>query len=147
MRLAKQDIVTHAAVAEREGREGRGLCWRAEEEEEEGRRGEEEGRGGSIAEGGRFIIMIMALVTGLLAAAGLLCLLPPCLPGKGGRGLEGKGERDKALFLPFHRSFATASHVAPRCPLCGLALCCGRQPLALHKLGAQLCAAAAAKIG
>ena len=69
--------------------------------------------------------MIMALVTGLLAAAGLLCLLPACLPGKGGRGLEGKGERDKALFLSFHRSFATASHVAPRCPLCGLALCYG----------------------
>ena len=75
VRLAKQDIVTHAAVAE--GKRGKGggrrLCWRR------GRRGEEEGRGGSIAEGGRFIIMIMALVTGLLAAAGLLCLLPACL--------------------------------------------------------------------
>ena len=111
MRLAKQDIVTHAAAAgaEREGREGGGYV-----------RGRRRRRGG-IAEGEREIHYHDNGFSDWLTCRCWPAMPAACLPGKGGRGLEGKGERDKALFLPFHRSFATASHVAPRRPLCGLA--------------------------
>ena len=86
----------------------------------EGGGGGEKRRGGPRQRqhsGGRFIIMIMALVTGLLAAAGLLCLLPASLPAWQGRRGTRKGQREtrhyffpSTALLPLHHTWRHAAH-------------------------------------
>ena len=69
--------------------------------------------------------MIMALVTGLLAAAGLLCLLPASLPAwQGRRGLERERETRHYFFpstalLPLHHTWRHAAHDVGSLPRSG----------------------------